>query len=70
MCEFNKQDVLIIAKAILDDPVEYFDSDHRCYYFCNYCEAELDGIYHTIDDFKHDLDCPCLIAQDLLTIIN
>lgn len=67
MCNFSTNDVLIIAKTIVEEPVEYFDSDSSSHYFCNYCEAELGALYNNIEDFKHELTCPVLIAQDILT---
>ena len=67
MCNFNKEDVLILAKAIMEDPLVHMDGDFTPYYFCNYCDAELHGIQYDAGDFKHDLNCPVLIAQDILT---
>jgi len=67
MSEFNKEDVLTMAKAILEEPLEYMNGDYTPYYFCKYCDAELHGFQYTADDFKHDLNCPVLIAQDILT---
>jgi len=67
MCEFNKEDVLILARAILEWPVIYHENIQYIgsvpEYFCNYCEAED----YTSENFKHKLDCPVLIAQDILT---
>ena len=64
---FSESDVLKLAIAILESPVEYFDSDRYSHYYCNYCEAELDWRIGSADDFKHELDCPVLVAQDILT---
>ena len=66
MCNFLKEDVLKLAETIVDCPVEYQDGDYGSYY-CNYCEAELDCKVGGIKDFKHNLNCPVLIAQDILT---
>jgi len=67
MCEFNKEDVLILARAILDNPIDYCENIHYLgnipEYFCRYCDAED----YTSEDFKHKSDCPVLIAQDILT---
>jgi len=65
MCEFNRNDVLKLARAILCLPVDYMDSD-RPYYYCRYCSAEMRPDSR-LEDFKHDLDCPVLVAQDVLT---
>lgn len=67
MCEFNKDDVLTLAKAIIEDPIEYMDGDYIPYYFCDYCDAELRGYGILLRQFKHELNCPVLIAQDILT---
>ena len=67
MCNFNKDDVIKIARAILDSPVLYLDSDRNPHYYCSYCDAELITYGHTIKDFKHDLNCPVLVAMDILT---
>jgi hypothetical protein len=69
MIEFNKKDVIIVAKAILEDPLRFMSGDFISYYFCNYCNAELHGYNAYEKNFKHDLDCPVLIAQDLLTTV-
>jgi len=67
MCEFNKEDVLILAKTILDCPIDYIENIHIIgnvpEYFCQYCEAED----YTRENFKHKLNCPVLVAQDILT---
>lgn len=67
MCEFNKEDVITLAKAILDNPVEYCENIQYIgrlpEYFCNYCEAEG----YSGENFPHKLNCPVLIAQDILT---
>jgi hypothetical protein len=67
MCEFAKNDVIKLARAILAKPLIYMDGDYTPYYFCGYCESELRGYHVAKDDFKHDLRCPVLVAQDVLT---
>lgn len=67
MCEFNKQDVLTLAKTILDDPIEYYESYFRSYYFCRYCDAKIRKFSGDRKDIKHDSTCPMLIAQDIMT---
>jgi len=66
MCEFNKEDVLVLARAIIDWPIEYYENTHYLgnvpEYSCKYCEAED----YSRDKFKHELNCPVLIAQDIL----
>lgn len=67
MCEFNKEDVINLAKAILNDPIEYCENIHYIgrvpEYWCRYCEVES----YSRENFSHKLNCPTLIAQDILT---
>jgi len=64
MCDFNKDDVLILAKTILEDCVYFYDScDYRGQYECKYCNSKS----YELNDFKHELDCPALVAQDIMT---
>ena len=67
MCEFRKEDVLCLARAILENPVCYSSGDYETTWYCEYCEAELCGYQYTAEDFKHELSCPVLVAQDILT---
>ena len=67
MCNFSKEDVLILANAIIKDPVMANSGDFITYLSCEYCDAELHGYQHSLEDFKHDVNCPVLIAQDVLT---
>jgi len=67
MCNFLKEDVSKIAKAIVFEPLTYMDGDYTPYYFCHFCESELKGYTVNPEDFKHDVDCPVLVAQDILT---
>ena len=67
MCNFAKEDVLRLANAILEDPLIYMDGDYTPYYYCQYCDAELSGYSIKAGMFIHHLDCPVLIAQDILT---
>ena len=70
MCEFDRNDVLIMARAILCWPVEYMDSD-RPYYYCRYCSAEM-GPDSRLEDFKHDLETALCFgcSGDVLTREN
>ena len=62
--EFDKEDVLILARAILDDPASYYEvSCRRGEYHCLYCSS----VYYELEAFKHKLDCPVLVAQDIMT---
>jgi len=66
MCNFSKEDVLILARAIVEEPLVYMSGDFPGYFFCDYCDAELKGYDVDEKDFKHALDCPVLVAQDIL----
>jgi len=70
MCEFNKEDVLALARAIMEDNIEYIEN-MNCLgpvkeYFCDYCGS--DGFKK--EDIKHKVNCLVLIAQDILTGTN
>jgi len=67
LCNFSKDDVLILAKAVIEDPLVYSSGDYVSYFYCQYCNAELHGHQCHANDFKHDLNCPVLVAQDILT---
>ena len=63
---FKKEDVLIVAKALEEDAVMYQDGGDYGMdgYECEYCRGEKTVAR---EDFKHETDCPVLVAQDLLT---
>jgi len=62
---FNEKDVITVAEALLEDPFEYAEDGE--YFWCLYCDAKMIKFNNTKNNFKHDTDCPCLIAQDILT---
>lgn len=67
--QFNVEDVRKVAKALIEDAIEWdegYTNWYNCHdgYRCNYCSASE---YETTESLKHDLDCPVLVAQDLLT---
>ena len=41
--------------------------DFITYLSCEYCDAELHGYQYSVKDFRHDVNCPVLIARDVLT---
>lgn len=60
MPDFNKDDVIAVAKAILEDWRSYDCDDGTT--TCNHCfESEFRN------KLKHESNCVVLIAQDLLT---
>ena len=76
MCDFSIKDVLALARAIIEEPVEYMGSDYGSYYYCKYCNNELKdydkftGKWYNMQNFRHEITCPVLIAQDILTEYN
>jgi len=62
-----KTDAIILAEWILDD---WWRNDWSDYgtgeYECNYCSAK-GGSTDTPKSMKHDLDCPVLVALDIMT---
>ena len=67
MCDFAKDDVLILAKAIVEDPLIYMDGDYTPYFYCMYCDATYTGYHAKVELFTHDPSCPVLVAHDILT---
>jgi len=64
---FNEKDVITVAKALLEDPIEISDGFDP-YFWCLHCDAMMyESEIKTKNNFIHDADCPCLVAQDLLT---
>jgi len=66
---FNEKDVITVAKALLEDPIEIGDAAFKSSYFwCLHCDAKwYEADIKTRRNFKHDAECPCMVAQDLLT---
>jgi len=69
LCEFNKQDILAVAKGV-DHLKNILEQDDGKYYArCYYCNEEAVG--DKINAFKkiqHDPDCPYLSAQKILKV--
>jgi len=63
--EFLEKDVKTVAKALVDNSLHCVDyiEDRFKHYQCIYCHKE----YYIIKNFKHDMNCPVLVAKDLLT---
>ncbi len=65
MADFNKKDVIKIAKGMLESHTIYIlDHNNGDYIECIHCWGD-----HRDDASKieHGLDCPVLIARDVLT---
>lgn len=60
--EFDKEDIKKVAEAMVGDCITYdgYSDD----YSCDFCSGHR--VYQQ-EKFVHQLDCPVLVAQDLLT---
>jgi len=67
MCEFSRNDVLTVARAVVENPLRYMDGDYTPYIFCVHCDSKLKGYGEKEEDFKHEVNCPVLVALDILT---
>lgn len=67
---FNTEDVRKVAQAVvsLEPYLVECRSDYRVCHFCDATQgvAYADGM-EVSEKFEHDLNCPVLVAQDLLT---
>jgi hypothetical protein len=65
---FNPVDVIKVAHAMGENAVNAeYQGDRGCHeylYVCNYCDVEQPNV----EDFKHKLNCPVLVAFDLCTL--
>lgn len=66
MCDFKKNDIIIMAKAITSYPLVVMDGIDTQFIFCDSCGAELEGVDIKEIDLIHFTDCPVLIAHDIL----
>lgn len=64
MVEFKKEDVTKVAKALIEECLNW---NHGDGYICEHCYDGTGRYAEDEKDFKHALTCPVLIAQDLLT---
>lgn len=64
--DFKKEDVIILAKAVSVDSVYLQDGGQweSDGYKCHHCFGERT---ETEEEFKHEIKCPVLVANDLLT---
>ena len=70
MRQFNEADVLIVAKAIVNNAEETRDQGDYgpdVLHYCNYCEDYYYHGYLEWKDVEHSPNCPYLVAMDLLT---
>jgi len=68
MRELNKKNVIILSKSMINHSLEHrsylypFGCLEEEWYVCIYCEENG----YKKEDVKHKLDCPVLIAKDIL----
>ena len=63
--EFKREDTITLAKAVYEDAVSFHaGGDYADYYCCVFCMGSMTD---TREQFKHGMDCPVLVAQDVLT---
>ena len=64
---FKISDVKIVCKELLDCPLEHDNHDYSdgCWK-CRCCFGGRRKAWKK-EEFQHDLDCPVLVAQDLMT---
>lgn len=66
MCEFVKADVLKVAKAFIDNYERMGTALNNCdKIYCIYCKQETELKMYP-KPIIHKLDCPVLVAQDIL----
>ena len=68
MTSFNHEDVISVAKAMLENHSYFNSGDYsRDYYNCMHCNGISKDWATNKNQIKHDFSCPVLMAQDLLT---
>ena len=66
MNDLRKDQITKMAQALIDNAITLTYGDSTPYCFCEFCNAELHRWRHSIKGFKHDTDCPVLIAKEVL----
>jgi len=69
MTDYSDDDVRAVARALFDNAVYWDNGSTGCRnpgdgYACMYCGVDEFGSREAL---KHSIECPALIAQDLLT---
>lgn len=64
--QYSKQDVESLAETVINN---WEDGNSQSCNCCNYCFGHKGSSDPAIvvEDYPHALDCPVLIAQDILT---
>lgn len=66
-----EKDIKTIAEYIVDNYKEYDDGDYSPKgWFCSHCWENNGKFNQDKDNIPHSLDCPYLIAKDLLTRVS
>lgn len=61
------KDARILARAILEDHIEYNDYGSNYGYMCVHCCHDVNHLKTRRESITHSLDCPVLVAKDVLT---
>lgn len=60
-----ESDAKVLAEAILEEWEQYDDGDNNPKgHYCLFCYKES---WKSVADIKHAIDCPVLVAKDVLT---
>lgn len=69
--DFDPKDVIALAKAVKEISANsHYNPNGPDYTDCPFCTGEVGGEYGKMEEIKHDLDCPYLLAKDMLTNIK
>ena len=66
MNNLRKDQIIKMAISLIDTAIVPIDRYSTPYCFCNFCSAELHGLRYSAKNIKHDIDCPVLIAKEVL----
>ena len=70
---FNAGDIQVLVETILDEPIKNGDDSYGNYFkYCKYCTSVLNlkKYKDTNKKFKHDKDCPVLVAKKVEAELN
>lgn len=66
MNDLTKDQITKMAKALIDNAIIPMDGYFVPYCLCDFCNAEPHERGYSAKDFKHDINCPVLIAEEVL----
>jgi len=61
------EDARILARAVLEDHIEYNDYGSNYGYICTHCCNDTEDLKPDRESITHSADCPVLVAKDVLT---